>query len=155
MSMYNEDNQFNRMNKRIVELEKEKAWLQDQHVRVCSSESKLREENKRLIGKHQEEIFNAVQQNERAMVKSNRYLNKRIDTLEAEKSKAWETCQLAVERGMKLEAELKVHLENLNDQDALIAKLREALASIANRQGYWTPDQTVARKALMEGKEDE
>ena len=34
-------------------------------------------------------------------------LRQRIAELEAEKSHAWETCQKAVERGMKLEAELE------------------------------------------------
>ena len=40
--------------------------------------------------------------------------NKRIAELEAEKSHAWETCQKAVERGMKLQAEL----ERLREENA-------------------------------------
>ena len=47
------------------------------------------------------------------------WAEKRIAELEAEKSKAWETCQLAVERGMKLEV--------------TIARLRGALATLYKR----------------------
>ena len=74
------------------------------------------------------------------------YMQGRIVELEADRSKAWETCQKAVERGMALEAELAKLREELIAQE--IEQENEALRDML--QTAWNMSDAEFEEALPE-----
>lgn len=70
------------------------------------------------------------------------------EELEADRSKAWETCQKAVERGMALEAEVAELREELIAQE--IEQENEALRDML--QTAWNMSDAEFEEALLEEK---